>query len=403
MIKNKKFLSLFIFCSFSISCVFLPKTANAQANIQNSTSIKITASSVSNEIDTYAQSEFYKQLASISANPEQYGFDSSEVNKLQLGQAFTVYNLGNDSLSTMKGYYYPVLHGTTIKGIFSIEKNSNGEFTSTLTKSFADKLNALKNDTFTLININGDLFAAGKNNSTLIHKSLRKVTTKVSGKLSPSILKQIDRLIQRRNYRIININDIPKLIPKPFPIYPNNSNKNNSGKNNTANTITASKKLPVPIILQGSHPWCWAATTASLINYDKGTSLTAENIVNYTFGKLVDDGGTPNQIAAAYKHWGLTPTEYNAPLSYSSVTSYINNNTPINALMYYNDGHSSEGHSMSLIGYSTSSNGHNTYTMIDPNENYYVSVAATSSGSNVEYNLEGYEFRWYGTIVPSAK
>lgn len=398
MIKSKKILSLFVFCSFSISCVILPRTANAQANTQNSTSIKITTSSVSNEIDTYAQNEFYKQLASISVNPEQYGFKSSEVNNLQLGHAFAVYNLNNDSLSTMKGYYYPVLYNNIIKGIFSVQKNSNGEFTSTLTKSFADKLNTLKNDTFTLINVNGNLFAASKNNSTLIHKGLSKVTNKVSGKLSPSILKQLNRLIQRRNYIIVNINNTPK----PFVIYPNKSNNNNR-KNNTINTITASKKLPVPIILQGSHPWCWAATAASLINYDKGTSLTAENIVNYTFGKLVDDGGTPDQIAAAYKHWGLTPTEYDTPLSYNSVTSYINNNTPINALMYYNDGYSSEGHSMSLIGYSTSNNGHNTYTMIDPNENYYVSVAATNSGNNVEYNLEGYEFRWYGTIVPSAK
>lgn len=396
MIKSKKVLSLFVFFSFSISSVLFPKTANAQLNTQISTSIKLTTSSISNEIDTYAQSEFNKQLVSIAANPEQYGFNSSEIKTLQLGQAFTVYNLNNGSLSTMKGYYYPVLYNNIIKGIFSVEKNSNGEFTSTLTKSFADKLNTLKNDTFTLINVDGNLFAASNNNSTLIHKSLNKATTKVSGKLSSSVLRQLNRLIQRRNDRIVNINRFsPKPIPRSFQPYPNSSNK--------TNTVTASKKLPVSIILQNNHPWCWAATAAAIINYDKGTRLTVEDIVNYTFGKLVDDGGTPDEIVAAYKNWGLTAAEYNTPLSYNSVTSYINNNTPINALMYYNDGNSSEGHSMSLIGYSTSSNSHNTYTMIDPNENYYVSVAATNSGNNVEYNLEGYEFRWYGTIVPYGK
>lgn len=396
MIRGKKILSLLVFCSFGISCIFLPKTVKAQVNTQNLTSIKITASSVSTEIDTYAQNEFSNQLASIETNPEQYGFNASEVSSLQLGQAFTVYNLNNDSLSATKGYYYPVLFNNTIKGILSVEKNSNGEFTSTLTKSFADKLNTLKNDAFTLINVNGNLFATSKNNSTLIHKGLNKASTKVSGKLSSSVLKKLNRLIQHRNDKIININNVPKPTRKSFSPY--------SNTNSSTNTVATAKKLPVSIVLQGSHPWCWAATAAALINYDKNTRLTAADVVNYTFnGKLVDDGGTPDEIIAAYKHWGLSATQYSTPLTYNSVTSYINNNTPINALMYYNDGSSLEGHSMSLIGYSTSKNGHKTYTMIDPNENYYVSVAATSSGNNVDYNLEGYEFEWYGTIVPQKQ
>ncbi|WP_234123824.1 papain-like cysteine protease family protein [Clostridium hydrogenum] len=404
MIKRKKILSIVCLCSIFVSSTLFPKAMNVQAKTKSDNKINISTSQVPESVSTFASAEFPKQLNSISSNPSQYGFNKDEVQAFKLGQAFSVYYLKNNKVSDMKGYYYPVLYNNEIKGIFAVIQNSNGQFTSTLTKSFADKLNSLKSDNFSLINVNGNLFAVGSSKFLLIHKSLNK-TTGSSASLTSSQIREINKLIKNKNPRYIYINivlNIPPLSPELTPwsninIYPNNK----PNRTNTNTSVTpVSKKLPVPIILQGDHPWCWAATSASLIDYDKSTNITEEDVVNYTFGKLTNDGGTPTQIMNAYKHWGLNPVMYNNPLTYNSVVSYINNNDPINSLMYYDDGNSYEGHSMSLIGYSTLSNGYKSYTMIDPNENYYVSVAATNTGNNVEYDLGGDEFVWYQTIVP---
>lgn len=389
MIKKKKFLALTLTISMLVSSmVFSPKTS-AKTLTSSKSDVNLITSTVPSYIDDTAFNEFSNQLSSILDAPEKYGFNSSEVKHFKLGHAFTCYYYNGSSLKTEKGYCYPVLYGDKIRGIFSLVKNPNGEFTSTLTKSFSEKLSKLNQDNFIIVNSNNNIFAVSKNNSILLEKSTNKSNSNFN-KLTPSQLSKINSLIKTQS-------TLEENITKPI------SSTNNLNFSSKITASASSKTLPVSIVLQEDHPWCWAATCAALINYDKSLSITKEDVVKYIFGSLVEEGGSDSDIMNVYKHWGLSPKEYTSPLSYNQTVSYINNNDPLNTLMYYDEGYSdAEGHSMSLIGYSTTKTGYRTYKMIDPNMDYYVSVKATTSGSNIYYNLDGYDFYWSETIAPNA-
>lgn len=387
MIKKKKFLALTLTISMLVSSmVFSPKTS-AKTLTTSKAGVNLITSTVPSYIDNSAFNEFSNQISSILDAPEKYGFSSSEVKYFKLGPAFTCYYYNGSSLKAEKGYCYPVLYGNKIRGIFSLTKNPNGELTSTLTKSFSEKLSNLNKDNFIIVNFKNNIFAVSKNNYVLLEKTTDKSNLSFNT-LSSSELSKINSLI-------VNQSALKEDITKPIS---STSNINFSSK---ITASASSKTLSVPIVLQEDHPWCWAATCAALINYDKNLSITKEAVVRYIFGSLVEEGGSDSDIMNVYKHWGLSPKEYTSPLSYTQTVSYINNNDPLNTLMYYDEGYSDEeGHSMSLIGYSNSRTGYKTYKMIDPNMDYYVSVTATTSGSDIYYNLDGYDFYWSETIAP---
>jgi len=390
MIKKKKFLALTITVSMLASSMFFSPQISAKNLTTSKTGVNLITSTTPSFIDDAASNEFSNQISSILDAPEKYGFNPSEVKHFKLGHAFTCYYYNDSSLKSEKGYSYPVLYGNKIRGIFSLVKNSNGEFTSTLTKSFSEKLSKLNQDNFIIVNANNNIFAVSKNNSILLEKSTNKSNSNFN-KLSAAQLSKINSLIKSQS-------TLEEDITNPI------SSTNNLNFSSKITAVASSKTLPVSIVLQGDHPWCWAATCAALINYDKNLSITKEDVVNYIFGSLVEEGGSDSDIMNVYKHWGLSPKEYTSPLSYNQTVSYINNNDPLNTLMYYDEGYSdAEGHSMSLIGYSSTRTGYKTYKMIDPNMDYYVSVKATTSGSNIYYSLDGYDFYWSETVAPIAE
>lgn len=180
----------------------------------------------------------------------------------------------------------------------------------------------------------------------------------------------------------------------------NSQYSQNESSDLSADDITAYNLLNVPIVLQGDHPWCWAATDASIINYLKGTSLSAQDVVTYIYGSPVEEGGTEDQICQAYNHWNVVPGVANGTLPYSTFQYFIDSNEPINGIFQYEDSNGDvEGHSMSMIGYETFDTGDEYYAVIDPNEDYYIALTATDSGDNVVYYLNGDPFTWVDSII----
>lgn len=107
-------------------------------------------------------------------------------------------------------------------------------------------------------------------------------------------------------------------------------------------------------VLQGNHPWCWAATCAAIINYEKDTNLTAEEVATYVFG------------------------------------SPINSDSPIHMGLYSDIG----GHSMTLRGYSKFNDGYILYSAIDPNYDNYVYFEGSENYYGSYYVLGGHNFYW---------
>ncbi|MDO5590596.1 MAG: papain-like cysteine protease family protein [Lachnospiraceae bacterium] len=154
---------------------------------------------------------------------------------------------------------------------------------------------------------------------------------------------------------------------------------------------TSYKTLKVKGVSQGKHPWCWAATCAALINYYKGTSLTASKVANYVFPKNPEQGGTWPDIKKAYNHWKLYPSQTGV-ISFSNVKSNINSRKPMHLGL--------KGHSVGLIGYEDWVGAINSndriLILLEPNGGVIKSVSLKSSG-NFTYKLGGGANAWQYT------
>ncbi|MDD3224537.1 MAG: papain-like cysteine protease family protein [Clostridium sp.] len=388
MKKGRRILALFLFALF-LSVVSFVQPVKAQTLSNSCNKVNLLTTQVPSDVTNFTLKHFKEELSVIEKNSDKYGFNSNEVPNFKLGEAFNIYFYEKNKLVTSNYYCYPVLYNNVVKGIFSISKNLDGKYTGALSRSFADKLQQLStnnNYSFRIVSINGDLFAINSNKAILIHKNEDKVL-KSSGIITSSEINAINKGITNNNTR-------------ESSVYANSENSISQSYELSEDDVTDSNSLNVPIVLQGQHPWCWAATCASIINYLKGTSLKATNVVKYIYGSVVDEGGSEAQICKSYSHWGVSSKVQNGTLSYSTFKNYIDNKEPVNGIFQYEDDNGEvEGHSMSMIGYETLDTGDEYYEIIDPNEDYYIALTATDSGDDVAYYLNGDPFTWVDSIV----
>jgi|GEM_PF-1670887 hypothetical protein len=397
MKKAKIFFTLFLsglFLSMSFS-----NLVNAEPISTSYNKVKLITIQVPSDVTNFTLQHFGEELQIINKNPDRYGFNSKEISNFTLGQPFNIYFYQNNKLVTSNNYCYPVLYNNTIKGIFSITKISDGKYTGALSRSFGDTLQQLSinnNCNFRIVSMNGDLFAIDSNKSVLLHKDKDKKLE--SNIITSSELNKINKGITNSTNKENTISANSLMNSKYFQkqLY-------NSTDDSPVDSLTSHNLLYVPIVLQGNHPWCWAATDASMINYFKGTfykELSAQDVVEYIYGSPVDEGGDEAQICQADTHWGLTPKVENGVLTFSTFQHLIDSNEPVNGVFGYIDPvHGFEGHSMSMIGYDTYSSGDKYYAIIDPNEDYYIALTANDSGCSVVYYLDGDPFTWIDSII----
>lgn len=138
--------------------------------------------------------------------------------------------------------------------------------------------------------------------------------------------------------------------------------------------------------------WCGAAVTAAIINYKKGTSLTAKSVTIEALGSAENTGITNSQVVTVANNHKLYPSTGN-PLSYSSVQSQINANQPIYMQMERTENGEKKYHALGLIGYSSSE-----YTVINPWYKDSLTIKKKDTGSDVTYVTGTRTYTWYKSV-----
>lgn len=342
--------------------IILPSTVSAQ-KINNTL---IASRNIDENTETYAENILPIHLHGLLEAAELHG----NVYDYNLGAGFSIFNV----ISSTESVCFPVIQNGNIVAILEVYYDGK-EFTSSLAISFAKELTQILN--------------------TSHSEKIIFITDGVSlqvydGNKSYEIYKQFD------NSKVVE--DLSEHLQFDYKSLPSIRGNELSEARISSYTVlrgiggpTAYKTLSVRGVSQ-SGDTCWAATCAAIINYLRGTQLSAIDVAKYVFGDNWDQGGGWSHMKDAYNHWGLYPSE-TGRISFDSVISQINRGGPMHLGLY--------DHSVGLIGYEDwrgSPDGHNERILIllEPNGGVLKSVKLNSNG-NFYYKLGKGSYTWVKT------
>lgn len=337
-----------------------------------------------NEIVNYAEENSASLLETYLA------YDNNENindNLYTLGSPINVQEYNGEN----RIYNFPLMKNGKIFAMLSIY-DDNGKYTSHIEENMmAHQLRSMQ-DAGTLNDIkfysdeNG-FYAINENESEAIPLTPDSKTANLSNSLIENAIDEQYHLIESD-------------ICSPITTINMNS-KETEIDNNIESQATTAKTLNVKSIPQTDDgtftgtqkEWCGAAVTAAIINYKKGTSLSAKSVTIEALGSAKNAGMTNKQVIAVANNHGLSPNSGN-PLSYSSVKSQINANQPIYMQMQRTKSDGSKGyHALGLIGYSSTK-----FTLINPWYEKSFTVDKKDTGSDVTYITGDRTYKWYTSV-----
>ncbi|MFM1552197.1 papain-like cysteine protease family protein [Helcococcus ovis] len=380
-IKNslKKILSLILIFSIIFFNISIGKVIAIENDDNKS---YIITENIEYDIKKYAESIFQKHLIALIDAQEIKGNVSDYI----LGTPFKIYNVIKNTNSTC----FPIIRNSKIVLILEVY-GDKFNYLSSLSKSFSENLEILlknmqlKSKEFILLTDGINLKAYdGENNIKLYEIYENEHNEKFLSKNDSVDLKNKNKLsltdlTKKMNTHNVGINNISMFNYNPRDISLFSSISPYEGKT-----------LNVKGVDQGNHPWCWAATTAAMINYYKNYSLTAKRIAEYVFPNNPEQGGNWANMKKAYNHWGLYPT-HKGVIGFNTVAWNIDRNKPMHIRL--------KGHSVGLIGYQRwipNYGGDRVLILLEPNGGVKKSV--TLKNNNFYYSLGGGSNAWVYTI-----
>lgn len=340
-------------------------------NAQSEKTTILMGLSPSNETLNYANQVFDKhinimfEVGDLTGNKTDYS----------LGSPVTVFNVVNNTYS----FDFPVITNNNIVAILEISENK-GEFNSSLSVSFATEITKIfdnKDLSDVVLLTDGVVLQAydGKHSVNVYMMYAEKTSDKNLGEkfdLNAYDLTSRLSLDDLLSPLVVEKRHVLRGIDRP----------------------TSHRTLGVQGVSQVGNT-CWAATCAAIINYYKGSSLSAVDVARYVFGNSWNQGGSWTNMKQAYNHWGLYPSQTGV-VSFVTVKNTINSGNPMHLRLSGN-----VGHSVGLIGYedwvgSSSGSSDRILILLEPNGGVHRSVSLNSSG-NFIYELGG-KLSWANTI-----
>lgn len=336
---------------------------------QNTAGCYVVTEETPEEIIEYAKKEF----------PEFLSYHLS-CNGINVGEA--QYTLGypiniQESNGTNRIYYFPVMEDGNIFAMLILYDESGEYYIQFEENLMAEKLNELQNvssqsSPISLVSNNAGFFA---------------VLNDCVEPLTPD--SRIDNTVSLMNESIAgNIVDIKKVLSEK--------------DGNSISLAESSNPSPLGVVcvpqtddgtFDGTEKeWCGAAVAAAIINYKKGTSLTAKDVTTEALGSAKNEGLTNSEVISVANNHGLSPQSGN-PLSYSSVKTEINGYRPIYMQMQRNSDEGKKYHALTLIGYSSSK-----YTVLNPWQSSSITLTKKDNGSDVTYVTGTRTYKWYTSI-----
>ena len=377
MKNNRKILSLILAFTLGVST---PITVNATESVTYTVLTENTLSEIINYAKSIAPSMLIEYFV---CNLDSYINDAS-------------YTLGNpiniqEFESINRIYHFPIMENGNIFAILSIY-DENGSYSSQIEANLmAEQLKNLQdNDTLTNVKFNSNengFFA-------IVQEEIIPLTPDSEIIENPISINALTSSDDSSEAQLVQI-DICS------PICTIEINEEMLYSNITISRAVSSKVLNVKSVPQTDDGtfsgtqmgWCGAAVTAALINYKKGTTLTAKSVTIEALGAANNTGLTNNQVIAVAKKHGLSPLS-GEPFNYSSVQLQITANQPIYMQMQRTKSDNTKSyHALGLIGYSSTK-----YTVINPWYQNSFTIDKKDTGTDVTYITGDRTYKWYKTI-----
>lgn len=329
---------------------------------------KINSVEATADMDDYAQNIAILHLQALG---------ESEDKDYKLGNSFSVI----DTMNNEPIYYYPVIKDDSIEYLLQVNalSETNG-FSSSLSDFFADQLNELLDsnsvEAYTLLTDGVSLQVYDGNTSTQVYQLYYD-----NGELDDTDDIKEDNLAElycqeENDYEVVELTKDDIMDSKNIENLEQVSSESVSGRKIDV-PKDISKTLNVKGVDQGNNPWCWAATCAAMINYRKGTNLSAKDVTDYVGNK---GGGTWDDMKKAYNYWKVSVSQEGRK-NFSEIKTQINNDIPMHLGL--------TGHSVGLIGYKqhyTTKGSTDILILLEPNGGVRRSVTLNSNG-NFNYTL----------------
>lgn len=326
---------------------------------------------INTDLSDYAHTNYKKHVHALI----QSGDLTGTIQDYNITAGFTLFNVEENTSSVC----FPIVKDGTIKAIFEVSTFEN-EYSASLSASFSKELENITRS------INKDIVFLTDGQIIQIYDG-NKISTIYDSKITKRDIFTIN-LSNNFSYNIYSLNNNISLnnIKNSFAKKQNNIIPLGTDKPRSYRT------LPVNGVIQTGNT-CWAATCAAIINYFRGTNLTAYTVANYIYGSNWNQGATWTQIHNAYLHWNVNATQTGV-ISFSQIKNNINSNKPMHLGLIY----SNFGHSVALIGYEdwtgvAGSLSDKIIILLEPNDGRHKTVILNSSG-NFSYSLGGGSYTW---------
>lgn len=265
--------------------------AFAAETTQNTTGCYVFTEETPEEILEYAQNEFPEFLSHhLSCN----GIDSGEV-QYTLGYPINIQEFDGPN----RIYDFPVMENGEIFAMLTIY-DENGEYYTQFEENLmAKKLNELQNvssqssqsSPISLVSNNAGFFA-------VINDCVEPLTP------DSEVENTVSLMNESITDNVVNI-----------------TNALSTTDGNSISLMESSNPSPLGVVcvpqtddgtFSGTQKeWCGAAVAAAIINYKKGTSLTAKDVTKEALGSAKNEGLTNSEVISVAKNHGLSPKSGN--------------------------------------------------------------------------------------------
>lgn len=354
-------------------------------------------------VSNFAKSKFQILLESARQDPDSYGLPKEIIDKLYIGSGFNIFEEGSNSPKNQNIYYYTVMYNDKIMAIFTVGIDPNGDIYATLGKDFAGELQDIfekHNDgsSFVLISSDNNIYAQNKSGSYPVFVYQEDKTANLKNVSYEKHIKDVKKAFNTNDK--LNIKKKSDTIARESILNSKATslNSQSSLSSMALSTSLSSKWLQVPKINQMDsnnvkRGMCWAAATASILDYKLNCNLSATTICDIS-QKSYNIGGSIYDARNAMVYYGVYSSRaITGILNDTTIESYINNNTPI---YMESRGGSSLAHSTVLRGYMVGS-GYIDISIMNPNTAQY--EAAYRVGSSYNYSMGNVTYTWTQTVV----
>ncbi len=267
------------------------------------------------------------------------GIDKNDMTNISIGNPFIIYSLSDSNQSEI--YYYPIIDNRDNKVVITVDVLKMADtWTYSIGTEYVEYLNKINytNSEYIFYSYDDYIYSDDGNKSTVLYGDGNE-----TGKEKVKAFQQLDcsKKVEAISHRISTFEQ-----KKNNDLQPNNAFERRMTYTPTMTGNTCQLYNPVG---QGNYGLCWAASVATIVNYRKGTNLTAMNVADAE-GVGYNEGGTLTNATNCLHRYGLTDySAVNRTLTWSQLYDNIMKySKPFYMACYYD--FTQSGHAVICLG-----------------------------------------------------